>query len=213
MTGPTRVVVASGNAHKVEEIARIIDAATLGAVLVPMVALGVPAPVEDGATFEENALIKARACVAATGLAAIADDSGIAVEVLDGAPGIRSARFAGDDADDAANNRQLLARLRAVGAVLPDARRATFVCAAALVMPDGEESVAIGSMAGTLIDAPRGAGGFGYDPLFVADATPDGRTNAELSADEKDAISHRAAAFAGLRALLADRLGRLGQAG
>jgi len=199
----TRVVVATANAHKLGEIARLVDADALGITLVPMSELGVRSPVEDGATFADNALLKARACVAATGLPAIADDSGIAVDALGGAPGVRSARFAGEGADDAANNLLLLVRLAAAGAAAPAARRAAFVCAAALALPDGSAHVELGRMEGRLADAPRGANGFGYDPLFVADATTDGRTNGELSAAEKDAISHRARAFAALAPHLA----------
>jgi XTP/dITP diphosphohydrolase len=203
-----RVVVATANAHKLAEIARLVDAAALGATLVPMADLGVPSPVEDGASFAENALIKARACAAATGLPAIADDSGITVEALGGAPGVRSARFAGDDADDAANNLLLLVSLAAAGADTPSARRAAFVCAAALALPDGTEHVELGRMEGHVVDGPRGTNGFGYDPLFVADVTADGRTNGELSPAEKDAISHRAVAFAALAPHLAAAIGR-----
>ena len=202
MTGRIRVVVATGNAHKLAEIARLVDADALSIELVPMSDLGVPSPVEDGTTFEENALIKARACVAATGLPALADDSGITVVALGGAPGVRSARFAGEDADDIANNRRLLVELAALGAETPEDRRAAFVCAAALVLPDGAAQVVLGRMEGSVIGELRGEQGFGYDPLFVADRTGDGRTNAELAPAEKDAISHRAAAFAGLRPLL-----------
>jgi XTP/dITP diphosphohydrolase len=208
-----RVVVATGNAHKLAEIARLIDAEGLGITLVPMAELGVPSPVEDGETFTENALIKARACVAATGLPAIADDSGITVDALGGAPGVRSARFAGEDADDDANNLLLLVSLAAAGAETPDARRAAFVCAAALALPDGTSHVALGRMDGRVVDAPRGEHGFGYDPLFVADVSGDGRTNAELTPQEKDAISHRAAAFAALTPELAAVLRRLGRPG
>ncbi len=201
----TRLVVATANAHKLTEIARLLDAEALGLELVPMTQLGVASPVEDGTTFVDNALIKARACVAATGLAAIADDSGIAVDALGGEPGVRSARFAGEDADDAANNALLLERLAAAGAGQPERRRAAFVCAVALVLPDGSEHVTEGRMTGRVIEAPRGAHGFGYDPLFVADATDDGRTNGELTAAEKDAISHRAVAFSALRPVIAER--------
>jgi len=204
----TRVVVATGNAHKLAEISRLLDVGMPGIELVPMGALGVDAPEEDGATFAENALIKARACVAATGLPAVADDSGIVVEALGGEPGIRSARFAGVPTDDAANNLLLLVRLAAVGAERPESRRAAFVCAAALVLPSGEEHVTEGRMSGRVIDAPRGGYGFGYDPLFIADATTDGRTNGELSPGEKDAISHRALAFAALAPVLAQAVGR-----
>ncbi|MEY3072777.1 MAG: RdgB/HAM1 family non-canonical purine pyrophosphatase [Actinomycetota bacterium] len=210
--GSTRIVVATANAHKLTEIAAILAGvpalAAAPPVLVPMSELGVPSPVEDGATFAANALIKARACATATGLPALADDSGIAVEALDGGPGVRSARFAGEPTDDAANNALLLARLDDSGAVGPAARRAAFVCAAALVLPDGTERVAEGRMEGHVVAAPRGTHGFGYDPLFVADATPDGRTNGELLPAEKDAISHRGAAFRALAPELAALLNR-----
>lgn len=210
--GPARVVVATANAHKLTEIAAILadvpELAAVPPVLVPMSELGVPSPVEDGATFAANALIKARACAAATGLPALADDSGIAVAALDGAPGVLSARFAGEPTDDAANNALLLARLDDRGAVAPADRRAVFVCAAALVLPDGTERVAEGLMEGHVVVAPRGTHGFGYDPLFVADATPDGRTNGELLPAEKDAISHRGAAFRALGHELAALLSR-----
>jgi XTP/dITP diphosphohydrolase len=202
----SRLVVATANTHKLEEIVRLLDADAMGLELVPMGVLGVPSPVEDGETFAENALIKARACMAATGLPAIADDSGIAVDALGGAPGVRSARFAGEDADDAANNALLLARLADTGADRPALRRAAFVCAAAFVFPDGSEHVTEGLMAGWVTETPRGGHGFGYDPLFIADASSDGRTNGELLPAEKDAISHRAVAFTALRPFLAERL-------
>ena len=201
-----RLVVATANAHKLAEIARLLDADALGLELVAMGELGVASPVEDGETFTQNALIKARACVAATGLPAIADDSGITVDALGGAPGVRSARFAGEDADDAANNLLLLTQLAVAGADRPERRRAAFVCAAAFVLPDGSEHVAEGIIAGRVTDAPRGGNGFGYDPLFIADATADGRTTGELQPAEKDAISHRAVAFAALRPTVAGRL-------
>ena len=204
----TRVVVATANAHKLAEIGRLVDADALGITLLPMGELGVPSPVEDGETFADNALIKARACAAATGLPAIADDSGITVDALGGAPGVRSARFAGEDADDAANNLLLLVSLAAAGADTPAARRAAFVCAAALALPDGTTHVETGRMEGHVVDGPRGPHGFGYDPLFVADVSADGRTNGELSAEEKDAISHRAIAFAAMAPYLAAALAR-----
>jgi len=199
------MVVATGNTHKLEEIARLLDVDELGLQLIPMADLGVPSPVEDGKTFEENALIKARACALATGLPAIADDSGITVEALGGEPGVRSARFAGEASDDAANNLLLLVRLAAQGADTPAKRRAAFVCAAAVVLPTGEEHVVLGRMEGRVAEAPRGHNGFGYDPLFVADVSSDGRTNGELTPAEKDAISHRAVAFTALRPFLARR--------
>lgn len=203
-----RVVVATGNLHKLAEIRAVLELEAPGSLLelIPMSEFAVPSPVEDGDTFAANALIKARACAEATGLPSLADDSGIAVDALGGEPGVRSARFAGEQADDAANNLLLLVRLAAVGADTPQARRAAFVCAAALVLPDGEEHVTFGRMDGYVTEVPRGQHGFGYDPLFVADATADGRTNGELSSAEKDAISHRGAAFRELRPLLIERL-------
>jgi XTP/dITP diphosphohydrolase len=198
----TRVVVATGNEHKLREIEAIL--AGLDVQLVSMRAFDLAEPVEDGETFEANALIKARACAAATGLPALADDSGLEVDALDGAPGVRSARYAGEPGDDQANNRKLLAAL----ADLPAERRTgRFVCAAAIVLPDGRDQVVRGTMEGYVVTEPRGGAGFGYDPLFVSDAAGDGRTNAELSAQEKDAISHRGAAFRALRAHVEHLLG------
>ncbi len=203
--GRVRLVVATGNTHKVTEIGAILAAAGVDDIeLVPMADLGVPSPVEDGDTFAANALIKARACVAATGLPALADDSGLAVDALDGAPGVRSARYAGEDATDADNNAKLVAALRGVP---PEQRTARFVCAAALVTPDGTEVVRTGEMPGRIV-AAAGEHGFGYDPLFLADATTDGRTNGQLSASEKDAISHRGVAFRALATDVADLLDR-----
>jgi XTP/dITP diphosphohydrolase len=198
----TRVVVATGNEHKLREIEAIL--AGLDVQLVSMRAFDLAEPVEDGETFEANALIKARACAAATGLPALADDSGLEVDALDGAPGVRSARYAGEPGDDQANNRKLLAAL----ADLPAERRTgRFVCAAAIVLPDGRDQVVRGTMEGYVVTEPRGGAGFGYDPLFVSDAAGDGRTNAELSAQEKDTISHRGAAFRALRAHVEHLLG------
>ena len=195
----TRVVVATANRHKLTEIRAILAAAGLEVELVAMTELDVPSPVEDGETFEANALIKARACARATGLTAIADDSGLAVDALEGAPGVYSARYAGEDADDDANNAKLLSEL----AEVPDERRtARFVCAAAAVGPNGGEIVLRGVMPGRVVHEPRGDNGFGYDPLFVADETGDARTNGELTPEDKDAISHRGAAFR----MLADHL-------
>jgi XTP/dITP diphosphohydrolase len=189
-----RVVVATGNAHKLREIARILDGLDLE--LVSMVDLGVQSPVEDGETFEANALLKARACAEATGLPALADDSGLEVDALGGDPGVWSARYAGEPSDDAANNAKLVAELASV----PDERRtARFVCAAAVAVPDGREQAVRGTMEGRIVDEARGVHGFGYDPHFVSDAAGDGRTNGELTPDEKDAISHRGAAFRALR--------------
>ena len=192
MTGT--VVLATHNAHKVAEVRAILAEAGLDPrCLVGAADLGVAPPVEDGLTFADNALIKARALVAATGLAAVADDSGLVVDVLGGAPGIFSARWCGHHGDDEANLRLLLDQL----ADVPDPHRtARFRCAAVLVTPDGAEVVEHGDLAGTLTTAPRGANGFGYDPVLV----PDGerRTCAELSATEKNARSHRGTAFRAL---------------
>ena len=166
-----------------------------------LVAYEGPEPVEDGDTFEANALIKARAASAHTGFAAIADDSGIAVATLGGAPGIHSARYAGTR-DDADNVRLLVTNL--YGA---DDRSAEFLCAAALVLPDGREAVELGRWAGTVLFEPVGAGGFGYDPVFM----PAGFSvsAAELHPDEKNAISHRGRAFDALMPIVRQLL--LGQ--
>jgi XTP/dITP diphosphohydrolase len=148
--------------------------------------------VESGVTFEANALLKARTVCAATGLVALADDSGLAVDVLGGSPGIFSARWSGRHGDDRANLDLLLAQLGDV----PDGHRgAGFVCAAALVTPDGFERVEFGRIRGVVTREPRGSGGFGYDPILQL---PDGRTLAELGAEEKNAISHRSQAFRAL---------------
>ncbi len=144
-------------------------------------------------TFAENALLKAQAVAVATGLPAVADDSGLCVDVLGGAPGVFSARWCGRHGDDAANLELLLAQLPDVA---PEHRGADFVCAAALALPGGAERVAQGRLDGTLTSAPRGSNGFGYDPIFVPDG--EGRTTAELSAAEKNAISHRGRAFRAL---------------
>jgi XTP/dITP diphosphohydrolase len=187
-----RIILASGNAKKRAEIASILDG--LDVDLVPMTELGLVGPEEDGDTFEANALLKARAVADATGEPAIADDSGLEVDALEGAPGVWSARYAGPDADDGANNRKLIAALDGV----PDEQRtARFVCAAALVVPDGREWVVRGTMEGRIVERPQGAHGFGYDPHFVGEG--ERRTNAELTPGEKDARSHRGSAFRALR--------------
>lgn len=190
-----RLVLATHNAHKVSELRAILLAPEVGLPLdadqiVGASQFGVSEPKEDGVTFEANALIKARALCEATGLPAIADDSGLAVDVLGGAPGIFSARWAGAHGDDAANLDLLLAQLSDIAA---EHRAARFVCAAALVTPDGVEHVERGTLDGTLLFERAGSGGFGYDPIL----RPDGedRSCAQLSADEKNAISHRGKAF------------------
>jgi XTP/dITP diphosphohydrolase len=189
-----KILLASRNAGKLAELQRLLAAAgglqVVGLNDVPRF----PEAPETGATFAENALAKARDAVAATGLPAVADDSGLAVDALNGMPGVLSARWAGRHGDDTANLELLLAQLGDV----PDERRgAAFVCAAALVRPDGTEAVEHGEWRGRIVRAPRGAGGFGYDPIFVPDG--ESRTSAELTPAEKDAASHRGRA---MRALL-----------
>lgn len=215
-----RIVLATHNTKKVGELRAILAAAGLelpDGGLVTSAEVGAPEPVEDGVTFAENALIKARAVCAATGLPAVADDSGLAVDVLGGAPGIFSARWAGKHGDDVANLDLLLGQL---GDVRPEHRQAGFVCAAALVTPDGREEVRTGEMRGVLATAPRGSNGFGYDPILVPDETAPGaghddaggdggrrRTAAELDPDEKNAISHRGKAFRALAPVILEVLG------
>lgn len=187
-----RIVLATNNPKKRRELERILDG--LDVELVPMGELGLPSPVEDGDTFEANALIKARAAASATGLPALADDSGLEVDALDGEPGVVSSRWAGTDGDAAANNAKLV---RLLADVPEHQRSARFVAVAALVTPDGEAHTVRGVMEGRVRDRPAGDGGFGYDPYFVADGKD--VSNAELSPAEKDAISHRGAAFRAIR--------------
>lgn len=229
-----RIIVATHNEGKLVEINRILEDC-LGAdadqvELVSAGSLNLPDPVEDGVTFQENALLKARDVAARTGCPAIADDSGLIVDVMGNAPGILSARWAGKHGDDKANNALLLAQI----ADIPDAKRtARFRCAAALVVPkteagagaDGRHAIAqeiveTGEMPGVLLHEPHGEHGFGYDPLFVPDDQPAGRTStepdyegepltsAEMTPAEKNAISHRGKALKALipaiEALLAD---------
>src|SRR5262245_40524535 len=177
-----RLVLATRNEHKLRELREAMP----GVELEPLPA-SVELPPEDGDTFEANALGKARAANAATGLPALADDSGIEAAALGGDPGVRSARFAGPGASDEENLAKLLREVDG------EDRRVAYVCALALVHGPGEELVVKGRCEGTLTDEPRGAGGFGYDPAFVPNDTPadDLRTMAELSPDEKHAISHR----------------------
>ncbi|MFZ5852343.1 MAG: RdgB/HAM1 family non-canonical purine NTP pyrophosphatase [Actinomycetota bacterium] len=191
---PGRLVLATRNRHKVAELRRILTAEGVAVELVDLDDLpDVPDVAETGATFAENALLKARAVAAATGLPAAADDSGLCVDALAGMPGVLSARWAGRHGDDRANLELLLDQL----AEVPDGRRgAQFVCAAALVVPGGAERVVEGRLAGTLTRAPRGSGGFGYDPIFVP--VGETRTTAELTPEEKDAVSHRGRAFRAL---------------
>lgn len=206
MSAAPRLVLATHNAHKIGELRAILAPALPGldpAAVVGARDVGAPEPVEDGVTFAENALLKARALAAFTGLPAVADDSGLSVDVLGGAPGIFSARWAGRHGDDRANLDLLLAQLSDIAA---EHRGARFTCAAALVTPDGFEHVEMGHLVGTLATAPRGDGGFGYDPILV----PEGGTRscAELTPQEKNAISHRGQAFRALVPVIVSALGR-----
>ncbi len=199
-----RLFVASRNAKKIAEMQRILAAHLPDVEVVGLDDVApYDEPVEDQPTFEGNALLKARAGVAATGLPSIADDSGLCVDALNGMPGVLSARWSGPPKSDERNNRLLLDQL----ADVPDGRRgAHFTCAIALAHPDGREIVVEGRMDGTVVREVRGTGGFGYDVLFVADARP-GVTTAELSREDKDAISHRGAALREIAPLVADLLG------
>ncbi len=200
-----RVVLATRNEHKVRELREILadvcrelELEIVGLSAFPAVA----DVVEDGVTFTENAALKARAVAAATGIPALADDSGLAVDVMGGAPGIFSARWCGRHGDDAANLQLLLDQL---ADVRDEHRQAAFVCAAVLALPEGRWVAEEGRFEGTLAREPRGANGFGYDPiLFVSGDT---RTSAELSPAEKNAISHRGKAFRALARHFADLLG------
>ena len=192
------VVLATRNAAKLRELARILgaqdSASQDGSEQIRLAGLdefpGAPDVPETGATFEENALLKARAIASYTGLPAVADDSGLCVDALSGMPGVLSARWAGGHGDDRANLELVLAQV----ADVPDTRLgARFVCAAALVVPVGRETVVTGRVEGRLIRSPRGSGGFGYDPIFLPDGF--GQTTAEMTAEAKDAISHRGRAF------------------
>lgn len=195
-----RLVLATRNAGKVAEMRRLLDGEVevLGAADLP----DVPDVAETGTSFAENALLKAVAVAEASGLPAVADDSGLCVEVLGGAPGIFSARWCGRHGDDAANLDLLLRQLDD----LPDAHRgAWFECAVAVAMPDGRQEVVHGRMVGTLLRAPRGTGGFGYDPIFLPQGSQ--LSSAELTPQQKDAISHRGQALRALVPLLRGLLG------
>jgi XTP/dITP diphosphohydrolase len=194
-----KLLIASGNAKKVVELRRLVAQAGLSLDVVGLSDVAsYEEPAETGDTFEANALIKARAGAAATGLPTLADDSGIEVDVLNKMPGVRSARWAGPGSSDTENLELLL---RQISDVEVGRRRGRFVCAMALVRPDGAEEALRRTMEGVVIDAPRGSNGFGYDPIFVTDEHS--VTNAELSPDEKDAISHRGQAVRAMLPLLA----------
>lgn len=220
-----KIVVATHNEGKLVEIRNILteqlSAAAQGIELVSAGSLDLADPAETGVTFEENALLKARFVAGATGLPAIADDSGLIVDVMGNAPGILSARWSGTHGDDAANNRLLLAQIEDIP---DDDCTARFRCAAALVVPvesDGDglgefhETVALGEMPGTIVRHPHGMNGFGYDPIFMPDEQPQSAqdsgellTSAQMTPEQKNAISHRGKALRALvpavKALLAD---------
>ncbi|WP_311348673.1 non-canonical purine NTP pyrophosphatase, partial [Corynebacterium durum] len=193
-----KIHVASRNPKKLRELARVLDAAGIDGVELVSTADVAPyeEPVENGRTFTDNALIKARAGAAATGLVTLADDSGLTVDELGGMPGVLSARWSGQHGDDAANNALLLAQMSDVP---NDRRAAAFVSVCALVTPDGAEYVSEGVWPGLLLRSVVGEGGFGYDPIFAPlDEAAGGRSSAELAPEEKDALSHRGKALAGL---------------
>ena len=190
---PKKVVMATGNQGKIREIARLLDG--LGIEIIAQSELGVADADETGTSFAENSLIKARHAAAATGLPAIADDSGLAVDALGGAPGVYSARYAGPECDDEANNDHLLAALEGV-----DDRAAAFHCVATYIEPAGDALVAEGVWRGSILHARQGGGGFGYDPLFYV---PDsGCSSAELLPEEKNRRSHRGQALRNLVELI-----------
>ncbi|MGZ4507777.1 MAG: RdgB/HAM1 family non-canonical purine NTP pyrophosphatase [Blastococcus sp.] len=199
----TRLLLATRNAGKLAELQRLLESAVPGVDVVGLRDVEeYPEVPETGASFAENALLKAREAVKYTGLPAIADDSGLTVDALNGMPGVLSARWSGSHGDDDANTALLLDQIGDV----PDERRGgAFVCAAALVTPDGTERVLERQWRGTVIREKRGTNGFGYDPVFV----PEGLdvTSAELAPEEKDARSHRGQAFAALVPVIAEVLG------
>jgi XTP/dITP diphosphohydrolase len=199
----TRLLLATRNAGKLAELQRLLADAVPGVAVVGLRDVPeYPEAPETGATFADNALLKAREAVRHTGLPAVADDSGIAVDALNGMPGVLSARWSGRHGDDPANTALLLGQI----ADVPDERRgAAFVCAAALVTPDGTEEVLERQWRGVVVREPRGSNGFGYDPVFVPDGLT--QTSAELAPAEKDARSHRGQAFAALVPVIARVLG------
>ncbi|MCZ9347667.1 RdgB/HAM1 family non-canonical purine NTP pyrophosphatase [Streptomyces sp. TRM76130] len=199
----TRLILATRNAGKITELRAILGEAGLPHELVGTDAYPeVPDVKETGVTFAENALLKAHALARATGLPAVADDSGLCVDVMNGAPGIFSARWSGRHGDDRANLELLLAQLSDIA---DEHRGAYFACAAALALPDGTERVVEGKLMGVLRRSPSGTGGFGYDPILQPEGET--RTCAELTAAEKNAISHRGKAFRGLVPVVRELLG------
>jgi XTP/dITP diphosphohydrolase len=190
------LVVATRNRGKLIEIQAMLSG-LVESVRCATDYAGFPDTLEDGATFEENALKKAREATQFCGLPALADDSGLVVDALGGRPGVHSARFAGEGRGDAANNARLLEELQGVP---PEARTAAFVCTLAFVMPEGPEQIFTGRVEGRILDTARGEGGFGYDPLFLVEGFD--RTMAELGLDDKNRISHRGRAFCQFREYL-----------
>ena len=201
----TEVFLASRNAKKIEEMRRILDAHLPGIRVLGLDDVAAyDEPVEDEPTFEGNALLKARAGLAATGLPSLADDSGLCVDALNGMPGVLSARWAGVARDDHANNRLLLEQL----ADVPDERRgAEFRCAVALCHPGGDERAAHGVMRGRIIRELRGSGGFGYDVVFVPDEQDGELTSAEMTPEVKDRISHRGQSLRAIAPTVVELLG------
>ena len=190
--------MATSNQGKLRELRRMLD--DLEVEVVSLADLGLPSPVEDGLTFEDNALIKARAAARESGLPALADDSGLEVDALGGAPGVHSARWAGENADDEANNHKVLAAMAGVVD-----RRARFVSAVAVATTDGREWVVRATMEGQLLEAADGDGGFGYDPLFQTDGQA--VSNGRLTGAQKDRLSHRGKALRAIRPVLVQLLG------
>jgi XTP/dITP diphosphohydrolase len=204
----SQLFLASRNPKKLEELRRVLTALPVAVdVIGPDDVEPYPEPAETEPTFEGNALLKARAAVEATGLPSLADDSGLCIDALNGMPGVLSARWAGTGKDDVANTTLVLEQL----ADVPDERRgAQFRCAVALCLPDGEEEVTVGSMRGTIIRERRGSGGFGYDPIFVAEG--DTATSAELAPLDKDKISHRGRALRAMAPVVAAAVTDVGRA-
>ena len=198
----TELVLASDNAGKIAEIRAIV--AEFGLIVRPQGEFGIRSAEETGTTFLANALLKARHAARLSGQAALADDSGLEVDALGGAPGVYSARYAGPAATDAANNAKLLEAL--AGFAGPRTARYRCVIAVVRTADDPAPLVAEGTWEGAIAYAPRGSGGFGYDPLFLVAGDPDGRTAAEWAAAEKNTVSHRGQALAALRARLANHV-------
>jgi XTP/dITP diphosphohydrolase len=197
------LILATRNAKKLAELRRILEASSVDVSVTDLNEYpDMPEVAETGATFTENALLKARAAMAYTGHPAVAEDSGLCIDALNGMPGVLSARWAGRHGDDEANLRLVLGQLADVPA---DRRAAHFACVAALVLPSGRGDITEGTVSGWITDAPRGTNGFGYDPIFVP--TGSELTTAEMSPEAKDAISHRGRALRAMAPIIAAMLG------